>query len=1115
MRRILAVVIAAVLGGALFLPPAGNAAGVPPDPAWALDLLPTPTNFAPGDFSGKDLYHVVATNVGAAATDGSPLTLVDRLPAGVSVLGKPKLRLRYGESAEQVKDFGPVVCHQESTPSVTLSCIIPTEYSPPTGDEPSVLGPGEQLDLTIPIVVSSSVAQGSTLVNEASIEGGGAARVSASDTNPASSVPVARGLHYFHAAATAADGTPVTQAGSHPYQYRFSFGFNTKFPPPGSVAYVVPSGADPKDIRTILPPGLVGNALVAPQCTPQQFAAHPNGLFENPRTGSTIQTEVSGCPDASAMGIAWVRIEGSTGELAAPVYNMVPAPGIPAQLAFHVPLSEVDVYIDAEVLPDFRIVATVHNASEVKRLTAGSVTLWGTPADPSHDSMRGHCLASYIYNSIGPGPVCPSGILDPHPFWRLPTTCSGQYEIAMAASSYREPETFLSAGSDLPGPTGCDRVPFDPALEAHPTTDIADSPTGFQLDVHVPQPNDPEGIGEADLRDTSVTLPPGLVINPSGANGLGSCSEEQMGYLGKEGAANRFSDAAAACPQAAKIGTAEVETPLVDHPLEGSVYVATPFQNPAGSLLALYVATADPRTGLVIKLAGKVSPDPEDGTLTTTFEETPQLPFEDFKLEFFPGATAALRTPQVCGVYATTSLMTPWSAPESGPPARLSDEYEISRAPDSNSCPENASAIPHAPSFEAGTEFPIAGTSSPLVVNLRRVDGSQEISQITLHPPAGLLARLAGIPYCPDLALAAAAARSGREERAVPSCPMASRVGSVTVGAGAGPSPFYADGAVYLGGPYKGAPLSLAIITPAVAGPYDLGNVVVRTALRVDPENAQITAVSDQIPHVLDGIPLDIRSILLRLDHPGWGLNPTSCEPASFAGEAVSVLGQTASFANPFQVRECGALSFKPKLRIHLKGGTKRNDFPALKALLTFPGRTTNANVAAAQVSLPHSEFLEQGHIGTVCTRPQLVAKSCPAGSIYGRAKAWTPLLDHPLEGPVYLGTGFQHKLPDLVADLDGQIRVILHGKIDTTKAKGIRNTFEVVPDAPVSKFELTLKGGKRGLLVNSENICRKKQRANALFVAQNGRRVTIHPVIGNSCKRKYVRHGHHGPHPH
>lgn len=1114
MKRSLPVLFAAMLVGATLLASSARAAEPVPAPAWALDLLANPTNFTPGDFTGEDQYEVLFTNIGGAPTDGSPLTIVDRLPAGVSLVGRPMLLLRYGQVKEQNKDFGSTVCNQESSPpKIVVRCVIPSEYSPPTGDKPSVLGPSEHLDLTLSVVVPKSVAQGSALVNEASIEGGGAAPVSERGENPASSTPVGRGLAYFHAAATGVDGNPVTQAGAHPYQYRFSFALNTKLPPPGAGVKVVPAGGDTKDVRTILPPGLVGNALATPHCTPQQLSEKRYINFENPVTGVVAQSEASGCPDASAIGVSGVRVEGLPVEVPAPIYNMVPAPGMPAQFAFHVPLSEVYVYIDTEVRPDYSIFATVHNVSEAKRLTAGALTFWGTPADASHDALRGNCIGGYIYYSIDTGETCPSGILQPQPFWRLPTSCAGQYEIAMAMSAYAEPESFLSVPSLLPGPTGCDRVPFEPGLEARPTNDVADAPTGLHADLHIPQPQDPAGIGEADLRDTTVVLPPGLVINPSGANGLGSCSEEQVGYLGKEGAADRFTHAEAACPDSSKIGTAEVKTPLVDHPLRGSVYVATPGQNPFGSLLALYVAIEDPRTGLVVKLAGKVDPDPRDGRLTTTFEETPQLPFEDFKLDFFPGSTAALRTPQTCGSYSATSSMTPWSAPESGPPAAGVDEYRIGHASGGGDCPETAAALPYAPAFEAGTESPIAGASSPLVINLRREDGTQEISSLTLRPPPGLLARLAGIPYCPDSALAAAAGKSGREEKAAPSCPPASRVGTVTVGAGAGPAPFYTDGLAYLAGPYRGAPLSLAIVTPAVAGPYDLGTVVVRTALRIDPETAQITAVSDPIPHILDGIPLDIRSIAVRLDHTGWGINPTSCEAASFGGETVSTLGRSASLANHFEVGECGALGFKPKLQIHLKGGTKRNQFPALKATLTFPSRGSDASIASARVSLPHAEFLEQGHIGTVCTRPQLAARSCPAASVYGYAKAWTPLLDKPLQGPVYLGAGFGHQLPDLVADLDGQIRILLHGRIDTTKQHGIRNTFEVVPDAPVSRFVLSLKGGKKGLLVNSENICRRKYRAQARFVAHNGRQVTLRPVIGNSCKRKRTRHKRHRRH--
>jgi hypothetical protein len=324
-------------------------------------------------------------------------------------------------------------------------------------------------------------------------------------------------------------------------------------------------------------------------------------------------------------------------------------------------------------------------------------------------------------------------------------------------------------------------------------------------------------------------------------------------------------------------------------------------------------------------------------------------------------------------------------------------------------------------------------------------------------------------------------------------------------------------GTAYLAGPYKGAPLSLAIFTPATAGPFDLGTVVVRSALQVDPYSARITAVSDPIPHILDGIPLDVRQIVVRLDHAGWGLNPSSCEAMSFDGSEESVLGNPAALTNRFQVGECGRLGFKPKVSIQLKGSTRRIGHPALKAVVSYPSKGAYANIARAQVNLPHGEFLDQGNLNKTCTKPVLTEGKCPASSVYGEARAFTPLLDKPLEGPVYLVGGFGFKLPALVAELNGQIRVLLVGKVDSGKNKGIRATFEAVPDAPVSRFELSMKGGKKySLLENSENLCKASdagRRAIARFTAQNGKVEQFKPLVANECGKGKKKHSKKRPH--
>ncbi|HET7590847.1 MAG TPA: hypothetical protein VFK14_11785 [Solirubrobacterales bacterium] len=630
-------------------------------------------------------------------------------------------------------------------------------------------------------------------------------------------------------------------------------------------------------------------------------------------------------------------------------------------------------------------------------------------------------------------------------------------------------------------------------------------------------------LNTANLKDATVNLPEGMSVNPSAANGLEGCSIGQIGLSSPVGSTPvRFVEEPAHCPDASKIGSAEAIVPLLvdepsfetqlPHPLHGSVYLAKPFDNPFGSLLGLYLVIEDEETGVIAKLAGRVEADPATGQLTTTFAENPELPLEDVKLSLYGGPRASLTSPLACGTHTTTSTLTPWSTPE-GADAHPSDSFQTT-----GNCSASESSAPTGYSFAAGTVDPLAGAFSPFVLKLSRRDGSQHLTGLDLTLPEGLTGKLAGVPYCSEAQIAQARARSNPEEGKLeiqgPSCPQASEVGTVTVAAGSGPSPIYVTGHAYLAGPYKGAPLSMAIVTPAVAGPFDLGVVVVRVALEVNLETAQISAKSDPLPTILQGIPLDIRSVAVQLSRPGFTLNPTDCEAASVGAQVSTAAGQIDGLSNRFQVGGCDKLAFKPKLKLQLKGATRRSGHPALKAVVTMP--PGGANLARVQVGLPHSEFLDQGNLDKVCTQPQLKAASCPAGAVYGHAKAWSPLLEKPLEGPVYLGVGYGHELPDLVADLNGQIRILAHGKVDTTKKHGLRNTFEVIPDAPVSRIVLEMKGGKKyGLLENSENVCHKTQRVSARFAAQNGKVAQLHPKIANGCGGKHhKRHArHHGKH--
>jgi hypothetical protein len=1105
---------AALLG--IFAATPAQAAEAAPAPALSIASVPTPTNFVPGDTENEYAYETWIANNGAEATDGSPVTIVDTLPKGLPV-EKVEFKIRYKNHITDRGEGAEKICETETVAEVaSVTCTVPEELLG-SGEESAVLFPGEEWYLRVVVGVGAAT-EGEALTNLVTVEGGGAPAAARTAENEASVDPAPAGFSESTVELTGPDGQPVGQAGAHPYQMTTSFALNTRHKSPTAEALIptyTTSGGDVKDIPVALPPGLVGNPQAISRCPLQQF--NTSNVVQAFPERPDIQDQKNECPDSSAVGYISIRYgEASAVMFLIPIYNLVPPPGMPAQLGFT--LFGLPIYIDTEARPseNYKIVAGVRNISEAKRVIGGAVTLWGTPADPSHDPIRGHCLSSIPEFPISLEPVigpCPAEI-PVKPFLRLPSDCAGPLDIAMGLDSWADPGNFVFAHSVYPAPSGCNALGFEPSLQARPTTDVADSPSGLSVDLHIPQ-SEPNGLGEADLRKAVVTLPKGLVLNPAQANGLAACSPAQIGI--DDESLSGFDDEAAHCPAASRVGKVEVDTPLLENPLHGSVYVAAPFDNPFDSLIAIYIAVADPERGIVVKLAGQVEPDPVTGQLTTTFDDNPQVPFEDFKLDFFGGATAPLRTPAVCGTYSTTSQMTPWSAPESGPPAAPSDTYAISQGAGGGICPTSEGALPNAPSFEAGTLAPIAAAYSPMVIHLRREDGSQEFSSLNVTPPPGLVGRLAGVPYCPDSALAAAAAKAGRAEEAAPSCPAASQVGTVTAGAGAGPAPYYATGRAYLTGPYKGAPLSLAIVTPAVAGPFDLGTVVVKTALYVDPETARITAKSDPIPRILAGIPLDVRSIAVKIDRPDFTLNPTNCETMAFGGSLLSTLGQSAPLSDRFQVGECAPLGFKPKLDLRLKGSAKRGGHPALTATLTYP-KGAYANVARASVALPHSEFLEQAHIRTVCTRVQFAAgggngAQCPPASIYGRARAITPLLDSPLEGPVYLRSS-SNPLPNLVISLGGQVPIVLDGRVDSVHG-GIRTTFETVPDAPVSKFVLEMQGGKKGLLVNSRDICAGTNRATAKFTAQNGKLEDSRPVLRNGrCGKAKHRKGkrHHRP---
>jgi hypothetical protein len=888
----------------------------------------------------------------------------------------------------------------------------------------------------------------------------------------AASVPSAQAsfdITSFSGSATGPDGDPLTQAAAHP-DLTTSVSFATKLEELGQPG---PDG-NVRDIEVTLPPGVVGDPTATQKCSQADLfgTGFVNECAPETQVGVTTITTYFFGPFEATPG----------------VYNMEPPPGVAAEFGFNI--AGTLIFIDSRVVvgdAGYTVESDVRKVSQGLALGNTSVTLWGVPADPSHDVQR-FFKGSALLGASSSAPAAP--------LIRNPTSCTNNpMRTSVRSDSWQEPGVLHQASFDHdpngnPMVTGgCEAVPFDASIVAQPTTNAADSPTGLEVTVSVAQNKNPRGLGEADLKKAVVTLPAGMAVNPSSASGLGSCSPAQADVEG---------EAPAACPDDSKIGSVEIDTPLLEHPLHGAVYLAKQTENKFRSLLAIYIAIDDPQTGVVIKLPGKIEADKASGQVTTTFDDNPQVPFEALHVKFFGGQRAPLITPPDCGSYATKALFTPWSETA---PVSSSSAFQITQGPNGTPCPSGR----FDPKLIAGTTDAVAGHYSPFVLRLSREDGSQRLGSLKVALPAGITGKLAGIPYCPNATLAAVPTAEGTAaaQLASPSCPAASQVGTVSVGAGAGSNPFYTgNGRAYLAGPYKGAPLSLAVVTPALAGPFDLGNVVVRNALEVDPKTARITAVSDPLPTILHGIPLDLRDVRVSVDRKNFTLNPTSCKPMSVDGVITSAQGRAAAVSDRFQVGNCERLRFKPKLSLMVKGGSKRGDYPALKAVLK--AKRGQANIARVSVALPHSEFLAQEHINTVCTRVQFAADHCPKGSIYGHARAITPLLDKPLEGPVYLRSS-SHPLPDLVVSLHGQIDIELAGRIDSVNG-GIRTTFDRVPDAPVSKFVLSMKGGKKGLLVNSRGLCRSTSRADVLIDAQNGKTADQRPPLANGCGKKTKR---------
>jgi hypothetical protein len=888
---------------------------------------------------------------------------------------------------------------------------------------------------------------------------------------------------------------------------------------------------DIKTLRVDLPPGLTVNPEATPRCSLADFE-HKVGEFtvplcaESTKTGMeevTLVTTVAGVPAPSppfpagnTLPKGFVIPPSESSGTKIPVYNLEPKPGEPALFGFVVAGKEV-VFLETEVgwQEDFH----------------ESFTIRLEESAPPFKTLKSR-LVNFGESGNGTFITNPTTCFDPEE-----ASTAHLYSTYFRAESWGNPNpTFPLGSTPVEAPlsegvrqSGCPKIPFDPSIDVEPGTTEVDSPALATVTVEMPFEIPSGGehkISQSHLRKAVVKLPAGMALNPSGAVGLEACSDAQF-HKGERVAENE-------CPEASEIGNMTIFSPVLSEALTGQVYVGVQKSSDptSGEEFRILAEAKSEELGIVTRFVGNVSADPVTGQLTATLDEQetssifgalprglPQTPFESVIIEL-GGGNPVMTSPPTCSPAATTSVMEPWSTPAST--KEPGSEFTLTASPISGACPTTLGARRFTPLYTAKSNDTQGGAYSPFVVNIGSSNGEQELKLVDATLPTGLAAKLTGVPYCSESALATAATRTGKAEQASPSCSSASRIGTATTRAGTGANAASLEGAVYLAGPYKGAPLSMAVITPAVQGPFDLGVVVVRVALEVNPETIQVRAVSDEIPDVYGGVKLNIRTINFNLDRSGFIHNPTNCDPKSVSG---TLRGAGSDPTNPaawssypfsvtYQATGCGSLGFKPTLTTKLPGGrsaTKRLAHP--KIVATLKEREGDANLFRAALTLPPVVLLDNAHIGDVCTRPQLAANECPSSSIYGKATATSPLEEHPLSGNVYLVPSNTGGIPDLLVDLHGQVRAELRGVVSASKNAGMRTVFEGTPDVPVSKFTLSMFGGKKGLLQNTKDLCKVKHLGSALNLrAQNGKQIKRQkknklPLKITGCPKHHKHH--------
>lgn len=860
-------------------------------------------------------------------------------------------------------------------------------------------------------------------------------------------------IESFTTVATNPDGSVTTGAGAHPYELITDIHFDTKLDGSGNVVPV----ENLKDLRIDLPRGFVGDPSVAPAC-----------LIE--------KLQLNSCADESQVGVVGITQAvgfNFTNELTTPLYRITARPGAPAEFGFQVGYWVVRSKTFVRTGGDYGLSFRLRDIPEPTAILSTRINLWGVPSHPSHDVDRG----AVCFNNPLLGKLCVVAGGRPskapaRPFLTMPADCSaGPLVTHVTADSWQAPNDAqtATASSELPdgtpvGVTDCDRLTFPASLKAKPAQPQAAAPSPYVIDLDVAQNDNPTGLATPPLKKAEVALPEGTTINPSAATGLGACTPAQIAL-----------DSAAddSCPASSRIGDVTVTTPLLDDPMKGAIYLAKPHDNPTNSLMSIYLSIKG--SGVLLKLPGSIALNDKTGQLTATFDNNPQLPFSNLHMEFRGGDRAPLANPATCGTKTTVAKLTSWS----GQVTESTSTFDISADGQGAACPP----AKFSPKLETGVTNPVAGASSPYTFRLTRDDTDAELASVQMTLPDGMLANVKDVTLC------------GEAQSAAGTCGADSLIGHVEVASGAGGSPFFLEGGrVYFTGPYRGAPFGLSIVVPVLAGPFDLGTVVVRAALSVDPATAAVTVTTDPLPTMLQGIPLKIRDLRLTIDRAGFMINPTSCAERTVNTTVGSTAGGSATVGNRFEVGECAALPLRPKLTMALEGPTKKGGNPTLKAHLTQ--QAEEANLRKAVVKLPKVVGFDIRNNKSVCMLDEMAKNACPAASRVGTASVRSVLHDA-LTGPVYLteNTRINPKtgksaggLPGLFLPVSAE-GVTLNLKASTDIAEGrLITTFDDIPDAPIVSFDLSIDGGKGSILVLAKDLCETTPTAVMQADGQNGK---------------------------